>query len=144
MYKLNKHTKKWTCLNDYKTTTYGYIQVRINNTNRCYLHRLIYKYHNENWDITYSKNNEIDHIDINPSNNKIENLRILTNSKNQRNKNKRENCSSKYIGVCWQKSNKKWISHIKINGKNKYLGLFDTEEEAHFVYQNKYEELMNI
>ena len=60
-----------------------------------------------------------------------------------RNKNKRENCSSVYIGVCWFKRDKKWVAQIKINGKSKHLGYFDNELEAHLVYQKRYNELMN-
>ena len=143
-YRLHSQSKtKWICCNDLASTKYGYIRIGINNTHY-YLHRIIYKYHNEDWDITYSHNNQIDHIDINKSNNKIENLRVVNNSQNQRNKNKLKNCSSKFIGVSWFKRDKKWISHIKINGIVKHLGLFHTEEEAHLVYQKKYNEIMDI
>jgi len=37
--------------------------------------------------------------------------------------------SSQYKGVC--KKRKKWAAQIKINKKNKYLGVFDTELEAY-------------
>jgi hypothetical protein len=43
---------------------------------------------------------------------------------------KRKNHSSKYKGVCFEKRNKKWISYVKINNKQKQLGSFNTEEEA--------------
>ena len=134
MYRLNNQTKKWNCCNDNKTNGKEYIQIRINK--KLYrLHRLIYKYHNEDWDITNSKNNEIDHIDINPLNNKIENLRVLTRSQNCRNKKKKENCSSKYIGVNWNKKANKWQVLISINNKLKHIGYFDNEEEAGKAYQ---------
>jgi len=42
--------------------------------------------------------------------------------------------SSKYKGVCWHKQNQKWVAQITIDGKNKYLGLFPTEEAAHQAY----------
>ena len=135
---------KWNCCNNIKPINAGYIQIGINKK-LYYLHRLIYKYHNEEWDITdISKNNQIDHININKSNNKIENLRVANNSQNQRNKNKFKNCSSKYIGVSWHKLNKKWLANIKIDSKHKHLGYFDTEEEAHKVYQKEYNEIMDI
>ncbi len=142
MYKLNKHTNKWSCCNDSKQNKFGYIHIRINEK-RYYLHRLIYKYFNEDFDITdTSKNNQIDHININKSNNKIENLRILTCSQNSRNIKKKENCSSKYIGVSWDKN--RWRARIQINGKKKYLGSFTNEEDAYLAYKKKYDELMNL
>ena len=43
--------------------------------------------------------------------------------------------SSKYKGVNWDKNRNKWKSQITINGKQKYLGLFKCELEAHHAYQ---------
>ena len=144
LYRLNKQTNKWSCCNNHKPFSKGYIQININKK-RYLLHRLIYKYHNEDFDITdSSKNNQIDHIDINKSNNKIENLRVATCSQNQRNKNKFKNCSSKYIGVSWSKRDSKWRAEIKIDGKKKHLGSFDNEEDAYLAYKKEYDELMNI
>ena len=106
MYKLHKQTNKWTCCNDIKPNQ-GYIQIYINKK-RYYIHRIIYKYFNEDWDITdTSKNNHIDHVNINPLDNRIENLRVVNHSQNLRNRNKLKNCSSKYKGVCWNKNNNK-------------------------------------
>ena len=77
----------------------------------------------------------IDHINENKIDNRLENLQIITNryniSKSYKNK------SSKYTGVCFDKNRNKWISTIKINGKQKNLGRFKTEEEAHKIYQLK-------
>ena len=135
---------KWNCLSDNKVDKLGYIRLSINNK-RYYLHRLIYKYHNEDWDITdISTKNQIDHININPLDNKIENLRIVNQSQNNRNRTKLKNCSSKYIGVSWFARDKKWQVSIKISGKSKNLGTYETEEEAHKVYQIEYDKIMNI
>ena len=43
--------------------------------------------------------------------------------------------SSKYKGVSWQKDRNKWVSRIKINGKQKNLGSFTSEEDAADAYQ---------
>jgi hypothetical protein len=43
--------------------------------------------------------------------------------------------TSKYIGVCWIERRKRWCSTIRINGKNKQIGYFKEEEEAHNAYQ---------
>ena len=109
------------------------------------LHRVIYKYFNDEWDLTDSSSkNQIDHIDINPLDNRIENLRRVNNSQNQRNKNKKKNCSSQYKGVYWHKQNNKWLAYIRIDGKIKHLGSFTNEEEAAEVYKKKYHEIMDF
>ena len=134
---------KWNCCNDITPNSRGYIRIGINN--KLYqLHRIIYKYHNEDWDLTYSHNNQIDHININPLDNRIENLRVLNHSQNNRNKNKKKNCSSQYKGVSWHKQINKWVAHISIDNKMKYLGHFTNEEEAAEVYKKKYNEIMDF
>jgi hypothetical protein len=70
---------------------------------------------------------QIDHINGVRDDNRIENLRAVTQSQNQRN---RVNAK----GYCWHKQNKKWQSQIKIDGKTKSLGYFQTEQEAHQAY----------
>lgn len=72
----------------------------------------------------------IDHINSNKLDNRICNLRIVTNKENAYNKKKQNNTSSKYIGVYYNKSRKKWIANIKINGKSYYIGQFDDEDAA--------------
>ena len=83
----------------------------------------------------------IDHKDNNPLNNDLDNLQVITN---------RENCSkekkgkSKYVGVSPKKN--KWRVDISINGKPNYLGCYNTQFEAHLVYQkalNKIKEVSN-
>ena len=65
-------------------------------------------------------------------NNTKENLRITTQQKNLMNRNKqRRKCSSKYVGVSYKASRNKWEATIGINGKNKFLGQYKTEEEAY-------------
>lgn len=73
---------------------------------------------------------EIDHIDGNPGNNYIENLRVCTSQQNKF--NSRAYGKSKYRGV--HKNNSKWEARITRNGYMQYLGLFDTEKEASNAY----------
>lgn len=61
----------------------------------------------------------------------------------------RINNTSGYKGVCWAKNNQKWLSSIVVNKKNKYLGYYDTKEEAAKAYNdyiilNKLEHTLNI
>ena len=112
------------------TNGYKYFEIRVSNKRyTILLHRLIYWLHNPDWDILDSsiKNNSIDHIDGNPLNNNIENLRVVTNQENHFNETRAK-------GYCWNKTAKKWVSHIRLNGKTKYLGLFDKKEDAHNAY----------
>jgi hypothetical protein len=84
-----------------------------------------------------TKGFDVDHLDHNTSNNQKENLRNVTRSQNNTNRNKRIGTSSKYKGVCWNKGNKKWVAIIW----NKHLGCFDTEEEAALAYNKVAAEL---
>lgn len=103
----------------------GYMRVVLKKK-KFYVHRLVANvFLNYNFD-----NNDyvIDHIDNNPSNNRLDNLQLITH---------RENCSkdkvgytSKYVGVSWDDNNKKYHANIYFNGKTKWLGMFNCEKKA--------------
>jgi hypothetical protein len=127
IWKNNKHSNpRWYQL---KVQTYpnGYKYIKIK-PKSYYLHRINYYAHYPTWDIHNScnKTNSIDHIDIDKTNNYIENLRVLTHQHNQWNRI----CK----GCYWCKRCQKWRARIIVNGKQKYLGLFDLEEDAHQAY----------
>jgi len=86
-------------------------------------HRLVWKYH-------YGKDPKefIDHIDGNKTNNNIENLREATNQQNLFNTGPSKNNKLGIKGV--SKNGNKYVARIEINGKSKYLGMFNTIEEA--------------
>jgi len=44
------------------------------------------------------------------------------------------NSRSKYKGVAWKVENNKWQARIRIVGKQHHIGLFDTEEDAAYAY----------
>jgi hypothetical protein len=109
--------------------TNGYRQIIINY--KAYrAHRLIWMFHNG--DIKTGL--EIDHINQNKSDNRIENLRLATRSQNKSNGKKYKNNTSRFKGVCWHKRNKKWVAQIKYNNKKIYLGYFATPELAREAY----------
>ena len=76
-----------------------------------------------------------DHKDENGLNNQKYNLRIATNQQNMYNIAKQNgNYSSKYKGVNWKKSRKKWEAKINYNKKRYYLGYYDDEIDAAIAY----------
>ena len=77
-----------------------------------------------------------DHIDHNGLNNQRYNLRVATNAQNLANISPRKNVTSKYLGVSWRKESNKWVCQITKNGKKKYLGLFDNQEQAALAYND--------
>lgn len=108
----------------------GYKTIRI--CGHSYLaHRLAWFYITGGW-----PKNQIDHMDGSPSNNAWENLRDVTLSVNMQNQRKARanNCSTKLLGATFEKRSGLFQAQIVINGKNKYLGLFDTAEQAHEAY----------
>ena len=60
----------------------------------------------------------------------------------------RENCSrglrgsmrpgksSRFVGVVWHKTNRKWLAHAHSNGKLRHIGYFATEEDAAKAYRD--------
>lgn len=72
----------------------------------------------------------IDHINGNRSDNRIENLRLATQSQNLANTGIAISNKSGVRGVSWHKGANKWIANIVVMQKQIYLGLFDTLESA--------------
>jgi hypothetical protein len=75
-----------------------------------------------------------DHINHNRLDNRCSNLRTATPRQNSQNTRKHKQTSSRFKGVTWHKENCKWKAAIGINGENRYLGCFDSEEEAAEAY----------
>lgn len=73
---------------------------------------------------------QIDHIYHNRTDNRKSQLRIVSNSQNQMNRDKIKSNTSGTTGVYWHSKHKKWESIIGVDGKNKYLGLFDDYDQA--------------
>jgi len=79
---------------------------------------------------------QIDHIDGNRSNNKIENLRLATDLQNRHNIKKKKNSKHKYKGISFSNRLKNsWTAEISHNGIRTRLGTFKTPEEAHEAYK---------
>lgn len=84
----------------------------------------------------------VDHINNNKSDNRLENLQLISQRENVNKDRGKE--SSKYIGVSWDKGVKKWRSQIYFNNKHFKIGWFSTEIEASNAYQNKLKELNEL
>lgn len=94
-------------------------------------HRLAWLYVTGEW-----PRFEIDHKDTNPSNNAWANLRDVTPTVNQQNRRAAPK-GKKYsplLGARWCAQIGRWKSAIKVNGKTKHLGVFDTDAEAAAAY----------
>lgn len=92
--------------------------------------------HRLHWFMTYGylPINEIDHIDRDTENNSIDNLRECTHAQNMRNRPRKTNGTSRYIGVC-RKLNRWRVSIGLGKGKGtKFLGSFIDEREAAIAY----------
>ncbi len=76
----------------------------------------------------------VDHRNCDSLDNRRDNLRIVTQAENMRNRRKRKNTSSRYIGVWFDKKRNKWTAQIRYNGKKIWLGRFDSEIDAARAY----------
>jgi hypothetical protein len=88
-------------------------------------HRVVWLYHHG-----YFPENDIDHIDRNPQNNRIQNLREVSRSCNVRNTGNRADNQSGVKGVLWDNENHKWLASIGLSGKKRNLGRFKCFIEA--------------
>lgn len=112
----------------------GYYITKING--KSYLiHRLIYLWH-------YGfLPKELDHIDKNSLNNRIENLRQATRKENACNRGLPKNNTSGYKNVVWNNKSRKWLVRLRIDGKEKDFGYYHDIELAGLVAEearNKY------
>jgi hypothetical protein len=76
----------------------------------------------------------IDHIDGNKRNNCIDNLRAVTHRQNMSNQKSHRN--GRLLGANYKSREGRWCSQIRINGKPKWLGYFNSEEDAHAAYMS--------
>ncbi|WP_198136981.1 HNH endonuclease signature motif containing protein [Nitrobacter hamburgensis] len=72
----------------------------------------------------------VDHIDGNRSNNRLDNLRLVTMEGNAHNMAMTSRNKSGRIGVCWAPSQKTWFAYINVDKKLKILGRTKTKQEA--------------
>jgi hypothetical protein len=76
--------------------------------------------------------------------NRLENLRFVTQQENNRNSSLNKNNTSGLKGVSFHKNRNKWCAHIAINGKKINLGYFMNIEDAKRMRQHTAKQIFGI
>lgn len=114
---------------------HGYLVGNIKRT-RYQAHRVVFAIANGRW-----PSGLIDHIDLDKKNNRPENLREATRQQNAWNKGLTKQNTSGFKGVSFHAGTGRWISQVWCEGKNNFLGRYDTPEAAALAYDAKAIEL---
>ena len=104
--------------------TAGYFSGNIFNR-KYFAHRVAWAIYSGAW-----PERQIDHINGNTLDNRIENLRSATNQENGKNRAIGTNNTSGAIGVYWSIDKSKWLVKINKNGKRKHIGYFKNKDDA--------------
>lgn len=105
----------------------GYLRVNLGGVPHM-AHQLI-------WAIVHGEfASQIDHINCDPADNRLCNLRACSQAENQHNQGLRKTNKSGFKGVSWMPKQRKWRAAIFVNSKQKHLGLFTDPQEAYSAY----------
>lgn len=88
-------------------------------------HRLVWLYVHGEWPTM-----DLDHINGESGDNRVDNLRLVTKSQNMMNQKVRTDNTSGIKGVSWAEKSKKWYAYINVKGKMIPLGLFKDKIDA--------------
>lgn len=93
---------------------------------------VLYPAHRLGWFIYHGRwpLDQLDHINGDPDDNRIANLREVTPSENSRNRRLRSDNSSGAPGVYFYRPTNRWYAQSCHEGKNRHLGFFDSFDEA--------------
>ena len=78
---------------------------------------------------------ELDHIDLDKSNNRWGNLREASRKENSANVRVRTDSKTGVKGIRWRRNERKWHARIQVDGIRLHLGLFDTVAAATLAYK---------
>jgi hypothetical protein len=105
---------------------HGFIRVYVPGCGNSRAHRII-------WKMVYDEEAEvIDHVDGDPANNRLSNLRRATRAQNNWNRRRNPRFRSRLRGV--RPRGKRWVASIAVNGRSIFLGQFDSAADAYFAY----------
>lgn len=112
-----------------RTRQDGYVYAKLSGS-RYLVHRLVWLHATGKW-----PTGQIDHINGNRSDNRLENLRDVCHSINLQNqRTAHRGSSSGLLGVSWRRDKEKWAAGIKVCGRQKHLGFFSSKSDAHAAY----------
>lgn len=92
-------------------------------------HRLAWLYVHGRW-----PSDMLDHVNGQPDDNRICNLREASRAENGMNRQRGKNNKSGYKGVHWHANNRSWRAQITACGRQRFLGSYSSAEEAHQAY----------
>ncbi len=101
----------------------GYLVVKFRGSTFS-LHRLAYAMYYGEWP------EQIDHVNGDRADNRINNLRSATLQENNKNKKLPRSNTSGHMGVSWSQKAMRWTAYISVKGKNKNLGSFNDIADA--------------
>lgn len=105
---------------------FRYSTTKVSGQHWC-VHKLIYMYH---YGVVPA---QLDHINRDTTDNRIENLRVASPASNMQNRNLFKNNTSGCKGVSWNKRIGQWQTYIQVDKRLKHLGYFDDLELAALV-----------
>lgn len=115
-----------------------YMATKISGEHYC-IHKLVWLWHHG------FLPEQLDHINRNSVDNRIENLRLASACENMSNRKVFSNNTSGCKGVSWHKRSNQWFAYVDVRRKRKNLGYFDDLElaelvttEARDLYHGKY------
>jgi hypothetical protein len=95
-----------------------------------YAHRLAWLYRHGEWPYP-----EIDHINGDRHDNRIDNLRVVDSQKNKANTRRHKDNEAGYKGVRLDKRRGYYVARLYVDGKERHLGSYPTAEEASRAYE---------
>lgn len=112
----------------------GYLRLRIDGK-RYLAHRVAWFYMTGEWPV-----GEVDHKNLKRQENWWDNLRLADAQSNKWNRGAYSNNISGLKGAHYNRANRNWGAHIRIDGKNIHIGVFSSPEAAHAAYMEKAQE----
>ncbi|MDE2436463.1 MAG: HNH endonuclease [Sphingomonadales bacterium] len=103
---------------------HGYIQVGFAGC-RYMAHRIAWAIYHGAW-----PEDQIDHINQDRTDNRILNLRSVSQTENSRNAKMPKNNTSGFTGIGWHKRDQKWAAYICCDGRQRSLGCFHDLNDA--------------